>query len=34
MELGGPQTYAWVYIYDGAANMLCQRRSQALYDIV
>ena len=34
MELGRPQTYARVNIYDGAANMLCQRWSQALYHIV
>ena len=34
MELGGPQTYAWIDIYDSAANMLGQRRSQALYNIV
>ena len=34
MELGRPQTYARVYVYDGAASMLRQRWSQALYDIV
>lgn len=34
MEFGGPQTYTRIDIYDGAANMLCQRRSEALEDIV
>lgn len=34
MKFGGPQTYTRIDIYDGAANMLCQRRSEALEDIV
>ena len=34
VELGRPQTYAGIDIYDSAANVLCQRRSQALYNVV
>ena len=34
MELGRPQTYTRIDIYNGAANMLCQRRGQALYDMI
>ena len=34
VELGRPQTYAWIDINDSAANMLFQRQSQALYNVV
>lgn len=34
MELGRPQTYTRVDVYDGAADMLCQRRGEALDDMV
>ena len=34
VEFGRPQTYAWIDIYDSAANMLGQRWSQAVYNVV
>lgn len=34
MEFRRPQTYARIDIYDSAANMLRQRGSEALEDIV
>ena len=34
MKLSRPETDAGIDVYNGAANMLCQRRGEATNDIV